>query len=211
MWDMRRSVNPDAFPKRRRITHDEERPMSLFEFVTVMVSMILALCLGHLLRSASFVAKTDREVKFYLPYTLWSVVILLSVINHWWSLWDLRDTDWSYASFIYILAAPVLLTFATGLLSPGRSNSGPIDLQSQFGRVRRLFSAVFCAYGVFMWFDGPLFAGQDALGAVGALHVPIIASSIVLGLSDNRRTNAIAASVTIAMLMVVVVIRYSTA
>ena len=27
--------------------------MSLFEFVTVMVSMILALCLGHLLRNAS--------------------------------------------------------------------------------------------------------------------------------------------------------------
>jgi len=36
--------------------------MSLYEFVTVMVSMILALCLGHVLRSASFLAKTERDV-----------------------------------------------------------------------------------------------------------------------------------------------------
>lgn len=90
--------------------------MSLFEFVTVMVSMILALCMSQLLRNASFLAKTDREIKHYLPCTLWLGVILITVINHWWSLWDLRSVNWSYASFLYILVAPILITFGTGLL-----------------------------------------------------------------------------------------------
>ncbi len=67
--------------------------MSLFEFVTVMISMILALCLGQLLRSASYLAKTDREVVAYRPYALWFISIVLAVVNHWWSLWDLRDID----------------------------------------------------------------------------------------------------------------------
>ncbi|MGI9222542.1 MAG: hypothetical protein ACR2QS_16060 [Woeseiaceae bacterium] len=42
--------------------------MGLLEFVTVMVSMILALCLGHLLRNASFLARTDREVIYSSAY-----------------------------------------------------------------------------------------------------------------------------------------------
>ena len=75
--------------------------MSMFEFVTVMISMILALCLGHLMRGASSLAKADREVIHHLPLVLWSIVVLLSVINHWWTLWDLRDVDWSYGSVSY--------------------------------------------------------------------------------------------------------------
>ena len=184
--------------------------MSMFEFVTVMVSMILALCLGHLLRSASFLAKTDREVIYYLPFVLWSIVLLLSVINHWWTLWDLRDVDWNYGSFLYILAAPVLVTFATGLLSPFQSTLGPIDLRAHYSRTRRLFSAVMVSYAGVMWFDGPLFADQAVFGTVGMLHVPIIAADLVPGISGNDRANAVAAAAVIAMILIVMFVRYST-
>ncbi len=184
--------------------------MSLFEFVSVMVSMILALCLGHLLRSASFLAKTDREIKSYLPFTLWSVVILLSVLNNWWSLWDLRGIEWSYVSFLYILAAPVLITFATGLLSPNQSKSGPIDLREHFARIQRIFSVVFTAYVCFMWFDGPLFTAQSVFGTVGIMHIPIIAATLVPGVSGNDRANAVAASTAIALILFVMAVRYST-
>jgi len=175
-----------------------------------MVSMILALCLGHLLRSASFLAKTDRGVNYYLPFVLWSIVLLLSVINHWWSLWDLRDVDWNYASFVYILMAPVLATFATGLLSPIQSKQGPIDLRAHYSRIRRLFSAVLAGYAAVMWFDGPLFAGQAVFGAVGLLHVPIIAADLVPGMTGNDRANAIAAGIVITILLVVMLVRYLT-
>jgi len=184
--------------------------MSMFEFVTVMVSMILALCLGHLLRSASFLAKTNREVIYYLPLVLWSIVVLLSVVNHWWTLWDLRDLDWSYGSFIYILIAPVLVTFATGLLSPSQSSSDAIDLRAHYSRIRRLFSLVMVGYAGVMWFDGPLFAGQAVFGTVGALHIPIIAADCVPGISGNDRANTLAAGVVIAILLIVMFVRYST-
>ncbi len=183
--------------------------MSMFEFVTVMVSMILALCLGHLLRSVSFLARTDREVRYYLPYLLWSLVMFLSVINHWWSLWDLRDVDWNYGSFLYILIAPVLVTFGTGLLSPVQSTSGPIDLKEQYSRIRRPLSAALVGYVTAMWFDGPLFAGQAVFGAVGFLHIPILAADIVPGLTGNRRANIAAASTVATILLIIMVVRYS--
>ena len=113
--------------------------MSLFEFVTVMISMILALCLGGLLRSASYLAKTDREVIACRPWTLWFFATLLTVIDHWWSLWDLRDIQWTDASFLYVLVAPVLIALTAGLISPDQNASGTIDMSAHFSRVKRLF------------------------------------------------------------------------
>jgi hypothetical protein len=184
--------------------------MSLFEFVTVMVSMILALSLGQLLRGASFLAKTDREVIYYLPFVLWSLVLLLSVVNHWWTLWDLRDVDWNYGSFLYILVAPILITFAMGLLSPNQSSSGPIDLRAHYSKIRRLFSSVMVGYAAVMWFDGPLFTEQTVFGTVGILHIPIIAADLVPGISGNDRANAVAAGAVIAILLIVMFVRFST-
>ena len=184
--------------------------MSLFEFVTVMISMILALCLGGLLRSASYLAKTDREVIAYRPWTLWFVATLLTVINHWWSLWDLRDIQWNYASFLYVLVAPVLIAFTAGLISPDQNASGTIDVSAHFSRVRRLFSRVFVAYVFFMWFDGPILAGQDVFGFVGLMHIPIIAAVWVPGLSGDNRANTGAATVAIVVIAIIFAIRLTT-
>ena len=185
--------------------------MSLFEFVTVMISMILALCLGQLLRSASYLAKTDREVIRYRPYALWCVAVFLAVVNHWWSLWDLHDIEWSYVSFVYMLIAPTLITFAVGLLAPDNAASGHVDLERHFAQVRKPFSRALVAYTIFMWFDGPFFAGQAPLGAVGLMHPPIIAAFMVPGITSDTRANVVASGVLIAVMLTVMFLRYSGA
>lgn len=44
--------------------------MSLFEFVTVMISMILALSLGQLITGVTFLIKSGRDVRWHAPHTL---------------------------------------------------------------------------------------------------------------------------------------------
>ena len=61
-----------------------------------------------------------------------------------------------------------------------------------------------------MWFDGPLLAGQDVLGIIGILHVPLIVAASVPWISGDDRANLGAASVAIAVLVVVVVARFTT-
>ena len=185
--------------------------MSLFEFVTVMISMILALCLGQILRNASYLAKTEREIVVYRPYALWVVSIILAVVNHWWSLWDLRNIDWNYASFVYMLLAPTLVTFAVGLLAPSRTGTGPINLERHFSKIRGLFSKVLVGYTLVMWFDGPLFAGQAPFGIVGLAHPPIIAAFLVPSFTNGVRANLLAASVVIVAMLAVMTARYSGA
>jgi hypothetical protein len=113
----------------------------------------------------------------------------LSLVNHWWALWDFRDVDWNYASFLYILIAPLLIFLAVGLLTPERTDPDSNDMQRQFARVRRPFAGLVCAYVLVMWFDGPILAGQDRWGAVGLLHVPILAGAALDLVTENRRAS----------------------
>ena len=95
-------------------------------------------------------------------------------------------------------------------MSPVQPTSGPIDLQAQYSRIRRPFSAALVAYVIVMWFDGPLFAGQAVFGIVGLLHVPIIVADLIPGVTGNRRANTAAAGTVIAILLMIMVVRYST-
>lgn len=182
--------------------------MSLFEFVTVMVSMILALSLGQLLTGVTFLIKTGRDIRWHAPHTLWLAFIALTLVNHWWSLWDFNALEWNYAAFMYILLAPTLIAFAVGLLAPDRSDSASNDLALQFARVRQPFAAVLVAYVLAMWFDGPLLAGQNAFGAVGLLHIPILAAAATPLFSAAGRANLLAPCLASAALATVMVIRF---
>jgi hypothetical protein len=62
-----------------------------------------------------------------------------------------------------------------------------------------------------MWFDGPLFTEQAVFGPVGMMHIPIIAATVVPGVSGNDRANVVTPSAVITVLLVVMVVRYSVA
>jgi hypothetical protein len=182
--------------------------VSLFEFVTVMISMILALSLGQLLTGVTFLIKTGRDVRWHAPHTLWLVFMGATLVNHWWSLWDFNAVAWNYATFMYVLIAPVLVAFAVGLLAPDRSDSASGDLALQFARVRRPFAVVFCAYVLAMWLDGPLLAGQAAFGPIGLLHVPILAGGVLALVTGSHRVNVLAPCVASTALATVMLIRF---
>ncbi len=182
--------------------------MSLFEYVTVMVSMILALALGRLLMSASSLAKNRHKVVPHAPYVLWLCFLFLTLINHWWSLWDLRDISWTYLSFVYILIAPTLIFFGVGLLVHEGTGDDPIDLPVEFERVRPLFLLLMTGYVTAMWFDGPLFAGQNPLGLVGIMHLPLVVAYLV-ALPTKARSMQLATPILgLSAITVIMVIRF---
>lgn len=174
--------------------------MTLFDFVTVMVSMILALSLGHVLDGIAHLYKTRERVKWFLPHTLWMGAIVLTLINHWWALWDFRDIEWNYASFLYILIAPVALSFAVNLIAPERTSDETYDMGAQFSRVRQPFAVAFCVYVLAMWFDGAILAGQDPFGALGLLHIPALVATGVGFFNNGRTVNVVISFIAIATL-----------
>lgn len=185
--------------------------MLLFDFVTVMVSMILALCLSHVLDGLSYLYKSRAHVSWHAPHTLWLCCLVLSIVHHWWSIWDFQDLDWDYPAFLYILVAPILLNFAAGLIAPERRDTGTLDMPTQFAAVRRAFAAVFFAYVLAMWLDGPLLEGQPLFGAIGLVHIPMLCGLAFTFASGGRRASLVAPCIIIAMLTGLIFLRLGVA
>lgn len=177
--------------------------MSLFEFITSMISVIIALAVAQLLIAVGRLAQHHRRVRAYLPHTLWNVSIFLIAFLHWWSLWDFRDLAWNSAMFFYSLIGPLLLFFSVTLLNPDvRPAEGDgdalTDLEDHYRDMRVLFLCVFLAALLFFTFDGPVFGTEPlfnmlratqtffAACVIGALALPrtgwqLLFSGLVVG------------------------------
>lgn len=182
--------------------------MSHFEFVTVMISVILALALGQLLNVVSVLAKERRRVIPFVPHTLWLISLALIIINHWWGQWDFRGIDWNYAYFVYALLAPTLLFFAVALLNPGRASGNEINLPQQFFEIRPLFMKIILALGFVVWFDGAILSNQEAFNLIGFVHVPIIAAALLGLFSERLIVHIVAPSITGTILLIVMIYRF---
>ena len=81
--------------------------MTHFEFLSVAVSIVLALSAGQLVGNIREVFDPTRR---YWVHALWVVALLLLHILNWWVLWGLRDVQaWNLAMFASVLIAPGLL------------------------------------------------------------------------------------------------------
>ena len=69
--------------------------MSLFEYVTVAVSIVLGLGVAHLLGNARPVL--DRGHRYWL-HALWVATLLLLHALEWWALWSFREARWSFGA-----------------------------------------------------------------------------------------------------------------
>ena len=182
--------------------------MSLFEFVSVIIAVVLALCAGQLLLGVSALIKARLRVSAFLPHTIWIGLLFLLVLQHWWAQWDFRGVDWTYPTFLYVVLGPTLLFLAASLLIPETSGEAPIDLRLHFMGVRRLFMLVMLAFVLVTWFDGPLIQGQTAFGRIGLLHFGWVGVVLVGFSSDNSRVNLLAALVGVALLLFATTIRF---
>lgn len=182
--------------------------MSLFEYVAVIISMILALAMGRLLMGVSEIVENRREAVGYAPHSIWLVSLFLLILHTWWSQWDFRGMEWTYPAFVYVVLAPTTLFFAVELITPKQVGTRPLDLRAHFENVRPLFMVVLVAENVLLWLDGPILMGQDAFGLIGLLHLFFV-GFLVLGLSTEREgPNRIAALGVLAVLLAAASIRF---
>lgn len=161
--------------------------MSTFEFVTVLISMILALAVGQLLAGAAALVKNRRRTRGYLTHSLWLANLFLSALLLWWTLWDLRGINWTAFSYSYVVAAPTIMFFTVALLIPDDAGGREVDLQAHFFQVRLAFLGAMLAYTCATWFDGPLLAGQAVLGRIGQADLLVVAGIVGGLLTESRR------------------------
>jgi hypothetical protein len=161
--------------------------VSFFEYVSVMVSVILALGVARILGGFGELLVKRDSARTYWVHTLCIVFYFLFHIRIWWAYWDLRDAPpTNLAVFMFMLVPPAIAYLGTYVLLPG---GFPSDADKHFYDVRKVFYALgFVAVGTAMaspsilGYDMPVeFYLGNSLGAVFNL----------LGfVSANRRVQA---------------------
>jgi len=133
--------------------------MTQFEYIMVMVSLILALALAQALRGLSEIATSDKR---YWPHSLWLANFVLYILQAWWAYWDFNVIEtWTVTAYITALVAPVIFFASIYLLVPA-TRAADVDWRNQFYSVRRWFfvlGLLSSLTGIFVntwYFDTPL-------------------------------------------------------
>ena len=113
--------------------------MTVFEYLMVMTSIVLAVTLTQLLRGLT---DTWRSPTRHTPHVAWIIVLSFMTVQMWWAFWDLHQvTDWNAVRFGFVLATPILLFLATAVLVPQRI-AEDVDLRDYFVVRRRDFLVI---------------------------------------------------------------------
>lgn len=113
--------------------------MGVFEYIGVLISVIMGLGITHLATGATKLIQNRDQVRFYLPHALWTVNILVYILLIWWGLywWSSHDNWYAY-EYLFITAYSVVLFFLAAMLYPWDMDKD-IDVQAYFFRNRLWF------------------------------------------------------------------------
>ena len=74
--------------------------MSEFEYLSVLISIVVGLGISHLLAGVARLIRRRDEVRFYLPSLLWMGALFLAFIQIWWAIFGSRAMEsWTFVGF----------------------------------------------------------------------------------------------------------------
>lgn len=117
--------------------------MTRFEYVMVVVAILLGLSLTQVLRGLGGVVRGRTG---HAGLTAWLLVLFAQHLQLWWSMWDLtRVSEWTQSSFFIVVLVPCTLLAATDALAP-TGLSSDADPAQHFDRVAASFYSLFLVF-----------------------------------------------------------------
>lgn len=84
--------------------------ISAFEYVTVLISIILGLGITQILTGIADLIHKSERAKVYWPHLIWILFVLLLHIQEWWVTYELKNyQSWRLPTFLFNMAYPVNL------------------------------------------------------------------------------------------------------
>ncbi len=152
--------------------------MSLFEFLMILLSIIVGLGISELLTGFARILRDGRMREFCLPHaTLW-LTLLVALLQIFWESWSLGELDrWTFPAMLLMFGGPALLYLVSHLALP---EDPEVPLAAYYySRVRPIYGllALTAVVGVLfrpLAFDYPLLVVDNASS------FPIIAALVLL-------------------------------
>ncbi len=93
--------------------------MNLFEFLMVLVSIIIGLGIAETLTGIARQIRCRGSIQGYWVHSVLVTVVFFSLLQQWWEIWSLRVVpEWTFHGLIMMLTGPVGLFLIAHLLFP---------------------------------------------------------------------------------------------
>ena len=167
--------------------------MSVFEYLGVLLSVVIGLGLTHLLTGLSKTIHHRDTIRPYWVQLMWVFNTALYIVAVWWGMFSWSgQSSWGFLQFLFILLYAILLFLLASLLFPW-DMSPDQDLEEHFWRTRAWFFGILA---VARLIDIPetILKGQEGLRGIPAEYAIFglahLGLAIVAALTPNRLFHA---------------------
>ena len=150
--------------------------MGQFEYLSVLVSIIIGLALTQLLSGAARLIQLRRRARMHAATLCWMLSLFLMDVQVWWVAFERRDVEeWEFFRFLLYLLIPVLLFLLNYLVLPDLGDEDAADLEANFNDNRGWFFGLLAAIALTS-------LGEQALRNGGLSIDADVAFRVVFGL-----------------------------
>lgn len=172
--------------------------MDPFEFIMVLVSIIMGLGIATLLRGVVGSFRPDTKTPPDLVHTIWVVWLFVMHVGVWSARWGVSDrTVWTFWDLLGFLLVPILLFALAELAFP--LEHAWTDLTDYYSEIRSRFFAVAATLVLaYTWSNVSLF-GNPLLHWVNLITFTAAGIFVLLAWVSDRRVHFAASVVILVM------------
>src|SRR3989442_11486588 len=122
--------------------------MSPFEYLSVLISIVVALGMMRVLAGVGEMLKASSHRQIYWVHVLWIVNLFLYLVVAWWIFYRWRNQQpWTFFLFVFVLISPTILYLASVLLFPREGDLDElIDYKRHYYANHRAFFLLFSLF-----------------------------------------------------------------
>lgn len=123
--------------------------MTLFEYLGVLISVVMGLGITHLLMGTSKVIQHRDSVRVYWVHIVWTANVLIYILAIWWGMfWWKSLAEWTFYHFLFVTLYAVALFLLAAMLYPW-DFPDDFDFEEYFFRNRAWFFGIqFVAWAI---------------------------------------------------------------
>jgi hypothetical protein len=153
--------------------------MTPFEYVSVLLSIVISLALTHLLIGITKIIKAGVS-RWSIPLVGWIGFMAFMCVDYWFSVWHARnDPVWSLGFVCFLLLLGAILFVNCWLIVPEVEIKEPVDLAAHHAAVRRKFLTGLLIYLVLGHLANLMLAGfqSSAVKLLGIAQISLIVTA----------------------------------
>jgi len=114
--------------------------MTTFEYVAVLVSIVVGLGIAHLLHGVGRLISHPKRWKIYWVHLVWALYTFLFLVHFWWWEFQMSTVEvWTPQLYMFLILYAVLLFLVCVILFPNDFADGRSYREYYYGRRRWFF------------------------------------------------------------------------